>query len=260
MYYPTRWDWATLAGSFGLFFALFYLFIRFLPDDFDGGGANAGAPDRRRENACVARAVRESMPQIFHRSANYLSRASIIGAVVLIGLLGFVLWEITMSPWYTDQIRDQAAAGAVQPPAPCRGAWNRLPLLPHVGGEIVVCGPSADADMHDVPLADLDQRRDARAGARELPHRRVAFLDSRERAARFRLFRSQHPRGEGDWMHYLSRAHRGDASDVPRRGRFICPGAWTAIGSRKNTCGRNRRCSILSMSRPPIRWNSGGSS
>jgi molybdopterin-containing oxidoreductase family membrane subunit len=31
MYYPTRWDWATLAGSFGLFFALFYLFIRFLP-------------------------------------------------------------------------------------------------------------------------------------------------------------------------------------------------------------------------------------
>ena len=31
MFYPTRWDWATLAGSFGLFFVLFYLFIRFLP-------------------------------------------------------------------------------------------------------------------------------------------------------------------------------------------------------------------------------------
>ncbi|MGH9708523.1 MAG: NrfD/PsrC family molybdoenzyme membrane anchor subunit [Candidatus Acidiferrales bacterium] len=31
MYYPTRWDWATLAGSFGLFLTLFYLFIRFLP-------------------------------------------------------------------------------------------------------------------------------------------------------------------------------------------------------------------------------------
>jgi len=43
------------------------------------------------------------MPQIFHRSANFLSRASIIGAVVLIGLLGIALWEITMSPWYTDQ-------------------------------------------------------------------------------------------------------------------------------------------------------------
>ena len=43
------------------------------------------------------------MPQIFHRSANFLSRASIIGAVVLLGLLSLALWEITMSPWYTDQ-------------------------------------------------------------------------------------------------------------------------------------------------------------
>ena len=31
MYMPTRWDWAILAGSVGLFIALFYLFIRYLP-------------------------------------------------------------------------------------------------------------------------------------------------------------------------------------------------------------------------------------
>jgi len=31
MYYPTPWDWATFAGSIGLFLTLFYLFIRFLP-------------------------------------------------------------------------------------------------------------------------------------------------------------------------------------------------------------------------------------
>jgi molybdopterin-containing oxidoreductase family membrane subunit len=31
MFYPTKWDWATLAGSFGLFYMLFFLFIRFLP-------------------------------------------------------------------------------------------------------------------------------------------------------------------------------------------------------------------------------------
>jgi len=31
MYYPTVWDWATLIGSIGLFVALMYLFIRFLP-------------------------------------------------------------------------------------------------------------------------------------------------------------------------------------------------------------------------------------
>ena len=43
------------------------------------------------------------MPQIFHRSANALARGSIAIAIVLVGLLGFALWEITMSPWYTDQ-------------------------------------------------------------------------------------------------------------------------------------------------------------
>jgi Ni/Fe-hydrogenase subunit HybB-like protein len=31
MYYPTFWDWATLFGSIGLFLALLFLFLRFLP-------------------------------------------------------------------------------------------------------------------------------------------------------------------------------------------------------------------------------------
>ena len=31
MFYPTRWDWAILFGVVGLFFTLFYIFIRFLP-------------------------------------------------------------------------------------------------------------------------------------------------------------------------------------------------------------------------------------
>src|ERR1700744_4304254 len=43
------------------------------------------------------------MPQIFHRSANFASRASIIIVVVLLGLVGTALWLITMSSWYTDQ-------------------------------------------------------------------------------------------------------------------------------------------------------------
>jgi molybdopterin-containing oxidoreductase family membrane subunit len=30
-YYPTLWDWATLAGSIGLFLTLFFLMMRFLP-------------------------------------------------------------------------------------------------------------------------------------------------------------------------------------------------------------------------------------
>ena len=31
MYYPTRWDYATFFGTIGLFLALIFLFIRFLP-------------------------------------------------------------------------------------------------------------------------------------------------------------------------------------------------------------------------------------
>ena len=31
MYYPTGWDWATFIGTIGLFVALLFLFLRFLP-------------------------------------------------------------------------------------------------------------------------------------------------------------------------------------------------------------------------------------
>jgi molybdopterin-containing oxidoreductase family membrane subunit len=31
MYYPTIWDWATYIGTIGLFFALLFLFVRFMP-------------------------------------------------------------------------------------------------------------------------------------------------------------------------------------------------------------------------------------
>jgi molybdopterin-containing oxidoreductase family membrane subunit len=30
-FYPTLWDWATLAGSIGLFLTLFFLMLRLLP-------------------------------------------------------------------------------------------------------------------------------------------------------------------------------------------------------------------------------------
>jgi Ni/Fe-hydrogenase subunit HybB-like protein len=31
MYYPSRWDWMTFAGTIGLFLTLFYVFVRVLP-------------------------------------------------------------------------------------------------------------------------------------------------------------------------------------------------------------------------------------
>ena len=43
------------------------------------------------------------MSQIFPRSANTFSRVSIIGAVLLIGLLLGLLYELSLSPWVTRQ-------------------------------------------------------------------------------------------------------------------------------------------------------------
>src|SRR5271167_3915523 len=43
------------------------------------------------------------MAQIFHRSTNLISRASIFGGVLIVGGLAFALYAIAMSPWYTEQ-------------------------------------------------------------------------------------------------------------------------------------------------------------
>jgi len=43
------------------------------------------------------------MAQIFHRSTNLVSRVTIFGAVVIVGLLGLAAYELALSPWYTEQ-------------------------------------------------------------------------------------------------------------------------------------------------------------
>ena len=42
------------------------------------------------------------MPQIFHRSTNTLSRATIFGAVFVVAILGWVLYVVQSSPFVTD--------------------------------------------------------------------------------------------------------------------------------------------------------------
>ncbi len=43
------------------------------------------------------------MAQIFHRSTNFIARLTIFGGGIFIILLSFALYEIALSPWYTDQ-------------------------------------------------------------------------------------------------------------------------------------------------------------
>jgi hypothetical protein len=43
------------------------------------------------------------MAQVFHRSSNMIARLSIGGAVVFVGALIFILYQIALSPWYTNE-------------------------------------------------------------------------------------------------------------------------------------------------------------
>src|SRR5579884_2354601 len=54
-------------------------------------------------------------------------------------------------------------ADPIQPQAPCQRIGARLPLLSHDGREILECGNALHRNLHDLPLADLDERCDARA-------------------------------------------------------------------------------------------------
>ena len=108
------------------------------------------------------------MSQIFHRSTNTLSRATIFGAVFVVAALGWVAMEIQRSPYVTY--------AGVRKPQPVPFSHQH-----HVTGLGIDCrychtsvetssfaGIPPDQDLHELPLADLDQRAAARAGARQL--------------------------------------------------------------------------------------------
>ena len=80
------------------------------------------------------------MPQIFHPSTNTLSRLTIFGALgIVLGLLflGYLIHAVSVPDAGAG---GPPAARAVFARAPRARAGDRLPLLPHVGRDLVVCG------------------------------------------------------------------------------------------------------------------------
>src|SRR5436305_252332 len=112
--------------------------------------------------------------------------------------------------------RAAGAARALQP-RPSRGRpRHRLPVLPHDGRDLVVRRHTGNRGLHELPQADLVRGTDAGARPRELPHGPAAPLEPRLRPPRLRLFRPQHPRGEGRRLRQLPRARGRDAAPVAR--------------------------------------------
>ena len=108
------------------------------------------------------------MSQIFHPATNVLARVTIFGALILVAVLGGVLYEIELSPFYTsvNVAREQPVPFSHKHHAGELGLDCRYC---HTTVEISSFrGRAADANLHDLPFADLDQFVDAGAGAAEL--------------------------------------------------------------------------------------------
>ena len=114
------------------------------------------------------------MAQIFHRSANTIARASIIGVVMVVSVVLWAALEMQRSPYATYQDVAQAQPVPFSHQHHVGRRRHRLPLLPHLGRELQLRRHSSHQDLHELSLADLDERSHAGAGARELPHRQVA--------------------------------------------------------------------------------------
>ena len=174
------------------------------------------------------------MSQIFHHSTNTFARITIFGAVFILGFVTWAFTELDRSAYATRATAAARAARAVQPRAPCRRARPRLPVLPYHGGDLELRQHSADQDLHELPLADLEHQPHAGAGARQFPHRRIDPLDARLRSAGFRLFQSQHSCQQGSGLRELPRKSGPDAAHVRRRTRCRWSGAWTATATPKS--------------------------
>ena len=115
----------------------------------------------------IYRGDKETMAAIFTPTANLGWKLTLLAlAAVFLGAMGW--WWLWPRMDYVRHVRvDDPPAGSIQPPTPRRRTRHRLSILPHVGRGFIECRSTADLYLHDLPFADLDQCRAARAGARK---------------------------------------------------------------------------------------------
>ena len=182
------------------------------------------------------------MSQIFPPSANSYARGSIVALVVLVATLGPDARPAQPVALHDARPDRPRAAGAVQPPAPRRRPRHRLPLLSHHGREGGLGGHSADQDLHELPLADLEHQPDisSRCAAASATTSRCAGSRVHDLPDFVYFNHSVHVK-QGRRLRDLSRPRGPDAADATRRTRCRWSGASTATATRRSTCGRARQ-------------------
>ena len=190
------------------------------------------------------------MAQIFHRSANSLAKVSIVAALLMLGGVLWAAYRIERRLIHHRRGRGSRSAGSLSATnttsattastaATATPRWRR-PLSPD----------SAHRNLHELPLADLDQRGDAGAGARKLPHREVARVDARSRSARFRLLQSQHSCEQGNRLLHVPRPRGPDAADVQGKHALHAVVRRMPPQSGEEMSGRGIRYSIMAYETP----------
>ena len=189
------------------------------------------------------------MSQIFHRSTNTLSRATIFGAVFVVAALGWVAYDIQGSPYVTY-------AGVRKPqPVP----FSHQHHVTGLGIDCRYCHTSVEtSSFAGIPPTKTcmnchsqiwTNAAAARARARQLSLRRIAAVDACQPASRLRLFQSQHSRHQGSRLQHLPWPGRPDAVHVSAgvAADGVVPGLPSR--SRQESCGRATRFSICATSR-----------
>ena len=152
------------------------------------------------------------MPQIFHRSANTISKVSVFGAILILAGVAWAFAEIQRSPYNTRafvarrqpvQFRTSttwATTGSIAATATRRSRSR-------------VRGHPADRDLHDCHSqiwTDSPMLEPVRESFRTTADR----MDARARPAGLRLLRPQHPRQQRRRLRDLPRPRGSDAADV----------------------------------------------
>ena len=127
-------------------------------------------------------------------------------------------------------IRAARAGGALQSSASRGGPGAGLPLLSHLGGEVLLRGHPAHRDVHDLSFAGVDGRAAAGAGTRQPGHTAAAASETSQRFAGLRVFQSFHSRPKRHRLLHLPRAGGPNAANV--EGAFALHAVVPGLSSR----------------------------
>ena len=117
------------------------------------------------------------MAQVFDRSSNALARASLVLTGLIVIALGVTLDQLQRSPWVTRQGQRPDQPIPFSHKHHVEGLGLQCQYCHTHGGDVELRGHPADQDLHELPRADLDQRRAAGAGAAELGDGRIDPVD-----------------------------------------------------------------------------------